>query len=182
MKKLLSIIVLGLFLSGNAYAEIVEFSCPITNKSINKIKKDKERFLKKIINFNINTSDLTINYLINDTELSVLTGVENSTNYKLVDRSEDPKLTKDRYKNVGLYNSRLKVWHIPGVSYSNYTYEGYVYWGGTKKKGLVLLITDPDDFRKAYLDGSWFKRGVKNIFNSKRPEFLGTYVVILKCN
>lgn len=181
MKKIIFLIIFLTF--SYAQAEVIEFSCPITNKSLNKInKEDKKRFYKKVINFNIDTSKSIINYFTDDKDLIVLTGVEDSTTYELTNKYNDLELAKKRYKNIALYETKNKAYRFGGLDYVNYTYKSYIYWGGTKKKGLILMITDPDDFKKSYREGTWFKRGVKNIFKNKGPKFLGSYVIILNCN
>jgi len=185
MKKfLLKFIFVIIFLSFSyAQAEIIEFSCPITYKSLNKIsKEDKSRFYKKKINFNIDTTKSTINYVTDDIDLILLTGVEDSITYKLTNEYDELELTKKRYKNIALYETKKKAYQFGGLNYVNYRYKNYVYWGGTKKKGLILMITDPDDFRKSMRDGTWYKKGAKNIFKNKGPKFLASYIVFLNCN
>lgn len=167
----------------HAKAEIIEFKCPITYKSLNKINKtDKKRFHKKIIKFEVDTSISNINYFIDDKDLAVLTGVEKSIEYKNINKFNDTVLAKKRYKNIIMHESKLKAYRIGGIDYVNYTYKSYIYWGGTKKKGLVVMITDPDEYINSYRDGTWLKKGVKNIFKPKAEKFFGSFVLIVDCD
>lgn len=176
------LIIIIFFIFSQAKAETISFSCPITYKSLNKINKiDKKRFYKKIINFEVNTSVSRVNYLIDDKDLAVITGVQDSIKYENINKFNDTELVKKRYRNIIMHESKLKAYRFGGLDYVNYTYKSYIYWGGTKKKGLVVMITDPDEYIKSYRDGTWLKKGVKNIFKPKGEKFFGSFVLIIDC-
>ena len=96
------LIIIIFFIFSQAKAETISFSCPITYKSLNKINKiDKKRFYKKIINFEVDTSISRINYLIDDKDLAVITGVQESIKYENINKFNDTELVK---KKVQKYN------------------------------------------------------------------------------
>ena len=78
MKKILGVIVLGLLLSGNAYAKILNIFCLIDTSELKKSKLDKveyKRFAGKVIKFKINFDENLVYDVSEDSQMSVITGI-----------------------------------------------------------------------------------------------------------
>ena len=79
MKKILGIVVLGLLLSGNAYAETIDKFCLISTVHLKKEKldpKEYKRFAGKVIKFKINLDEGLIYDVSDESVLSIISGID----------------------------------------------------------------------------------------------------------
>jgi hypothetical protein len=78
MKKILSLIVVSLLLSGNAYAEKINMFCLVNFLHLQKAKideKEYKRFIGKVIKFEINMEESLVFDVSEQDELNVISGI-----------------------------------------------------------------------------------------------------------
>ena len=116
MKKLLGIVVLGLLLSGNAYAEIVNRFCLIGTNHLKDSKLDPKeyvRFAGKVIKFKINLDENLIYDVSEYAELSVISGINQGSlkiikNGSIINFKNEFDVKGDKNKNIKYsYNNKI---------------------------------------------------------------------------
>ena len=116
MKKIFIYVFLGLLWCNVGVAEIVEFSCNVHSYNLGMISdEDKQRFKDKTIKLLVNTDKMKIYNNGEDSELSVITGIEFLRERKLnigIDASDsrvkvDNKTTAEELKNPDEFAEEL---------------------------------------------------------------------------